>query len=139
MLELFLYKGFNEIFYAHMTLYIVMNSVCIFCCDLHVVKCMLFAIENTKVMQFYHHNPMMGFMNHLGMFTWMLMSFFLLLCNISTFFLTPCFEQKLTDIWGMLSDEASANNCLSYYFWVFIQNKVTLSLSTLIYQVVVLS
>ncbi len=41
-------------------------------CNLHVVECMLFAIENTKAMQFYHCNPMMGFMNHLGMFTWII-------------------------------------------------------------------
>jgi hypothetical protein len=68
---------------------------------------------------------------------------FLLLCNISTFFLAPCFEQKhwqtFEGFWGMLNDEASANNFLSFYFWVFMQNKITLSLSTLIYQVVVLS
>lgn len=91
MLEFFLYKGFNEMFYAHMTLYIVMNSVYIYICNLHVVECMLFAIGNTKVMQFYHCNPMMGFMNHLRMFTWMLMPFFF--CY-ATFFLAPCFEQK---------------------------------------------
>lgn len=126
-------------FYAHMTLYIVMNSVYIYFCNLHVVECMLFAIENTKVMQFYHCHPMMGFMNHLGMFTWMLMPFFLLLHNISTFSLAPCFEQKNDRHLKDVGDEASANNFLSYYFWVFMQNKITLSLSTLISQVVFLS
>ncbi len=64
-----------------------MNSVYIYICNLHVVECMLFAIGNTKVMQFYHCNPMMGFMNHLGMFTWMLMPFFFCYATFQHFFL----------------------------------------------------